>query len=511
LTATTPTIARPNIVRAASRFGQLRLPVVALTVIGVACALLGAERIWLALAQPLWFDEAWTAALAATPDWRSLLDEAYNDINAPLYYVLMRLWTGLAGPSDIALRIPGLLALAAAGAIPIFSRIPGLKLEARVAWGVMIFAWWGVGIFLLGRCYGLLLAVSTLQCVLFARLLLAPSRRTAWAWCAVGAVAILLQYYALMAVAAQGLIYLAARRGAALRTWPALLAFAPALGWMTFHAPRLAAFAAIAPTWHPAVTPATALAFTAFVINPVSPFVLPAVAVVLLGFWLLTKAEPALPREDDKAAVAAPHLWLTALSGGLALGLILLSGVLRPTLTARYMIPATPGLLLAVVLCARLCARAHLAYLTLVTVYLGAALLPGDFRAAMSHRTPYGYEDASDTLMRHGVTHVVFVWDHEAARFERPSSLQRVGAVFFRRAGDGAAVTPLATGPAQDVNALALAAATGPRPGIIWIYNRNSATSARTYPPRIAQIDPRWDCERSGDATLGTLACYRAR
>ena len=136
---------------AGKRFGQLRLPVVALALIGVACALIGAERIWLALVQPLWFDESWTAALAATPDWRSLLDEAYNDINAPLYYGLMRLWTGLAGPSDIALRIPGLVALAAAGAIPIFVRIPGLKLEARLTWGVLIFAWWGVSIFLLGR------------------------------------------------------------------------------------------------------------------------------------------------------------------------------------------------------------------------------------------------------------------------------------------------------------------------------------------------------------------------
>jgi hypothetical protein len=375
----------------------------------------------------------------------------------------------------------------------------------------MIFAWWGVGIFLLGRCYGLLLAVSTLQCVLFARLLLAPSRRAAWAWCAVGAVAILLQYYALMAVAAQGVIYLAARRRTALRTWPALLAFAPALGWMAFHAPKIAAFAAVAPTWHPVLTPAAALSFAAFAVNPVSPIVLPAVAVVLIGFWLMSKAEPALPREDGRAGATAPHLWLTALSGVAALALILLSGVLRPTLTARYMIPAVPGLLLAVVLCARLSARAHLAYLSLVTVYLGAALAPGDFRAAMSHRTPYGYEDASDVLMRHRVTQVVFVWDHEAARFERPSSLQRVGAVFFRRAGDGAVVTPLATDADQDVNALALAAATGPHPGIIWIYNRNSATSARTYPPRIAQIDPRWDCERSGDAALGTLACYRAR
>lgn len=495
----------------ARRSGQLRLPVVASALIGVACAIIGAERIWLAMAQPLWFDEAWTAALAATPDWRSLLNEAYNDINAPLYYGLMRLWAGVAGPSDIALRIPGLIAVAAAGAIPIFIRVPGLKLDARLTWGVMIFAWWGVSILLLGRCYGLLLAVSTLQCVLFARLLLAPSRRAAWAWCAAGAVAILLHYYALMAVAAQGLIYLAYRRGPALRTWPALFAFAPALGWMAFHAPRLAAFSAVAPTWHPMLNSTRALAFTAFAINPGSLLVPPAVAVALLGSRLLGRAEPRLPGEGDEAAAMAPHLWLAALSGVLALGFILLSGALRPTLTQRYLIPVAPGLLLALVLCARLSARAHLTYLTLVVIYLSAALLHGDVRTAASSRIAYGYEDASDALMRQGVTHVVFVWDHEAARFMPRSSLERVGAVFFRRAGNGAVVTPLATDSGQDVNTLALAAATGPHPGIIWIYNRDGGTSARTFPPRIPQIDPRWDCQRFGDATRGSLACYRAR
>jgi hypothetical protein len=66
------------------------------------------------------------------------------------------------------------------------------------------------------------------------------------------------------------------------------------------------------------------------------------------------------------------------------------------------------------------------------------------------------------------------------------------------------------TRPDQDANPLALAAATGPRPGIIWIYNRRGATSARTFPPRIQALDPRWTCERVGDAEIGNLACWRA-
>jgi hypothetical protein len=103
----------------------------------------------------------------------------------------------------------------------------------------------------------------------------------------------------------------------------------------------------------------------------------------------------------------------------------------------------------------------------------------------------------------------VFIWDHEATRLMAVSSLQRVGGVFFRRAGDPVAVTALAVRPSDDVNQLALAAAAGQRPGIIWIYNRHGATAARAFPPGIPQIDPRWSCERSGDEMVGTLACYR--
>jgi hypothetical protein len=91
-----------------------------------------------------------------------------------------------------------------------------------------------------------------------------------------------------------------------------------------------------------------------------------------------------------------------------------------------------------------------------------------------------------------------------------PSSLARVGAVFFRRAADPATVTVLAPRPGEDVNRLALAAASGPRPGIIWIYNRRDSPSAHVFAPRIPQIDPRWSCERFGEEALGTLACYRA-
>lgn len=492
--------------KGAGRFGQLRLPAVVLACLAVAAALITVERTWLALAQPLWFDESWTAAVAATPDWRSFLGEAYNDVNAPLYYALMRLWEGLAGPSDFALRAPALLAIVAAGAIPIVSRIKGLSFEARLTWGAMVFGWWGVGVLLDGRCYALLLALSTLQCVLFARLLLAPTRRNAVLWCGVAACAILLQYYALIGAAVQGLTYLAVRRQAAVRTWPAVLAFAPAFGWMAYHAPRLQAFSAPEYAWHPLIGPLDALGFTAFAVNPSTPLVLPLAAVVVLAELL----SPKTPAGGEAAAEPATHLWLVAGAALAALALTLITGALRPSLTGRYLVPLAPGLLLGLVLFARRSAHARFAYAALMVLYLGVALRPDTFAQALRSGAPYGYEEASSALMRRGVTHVAFIWDHEAASLSTPSSLQRVGAVFFRRAGDNAAVTPVTAHASEDLNPLALAAATGPRPGIIWIYNRHGATAARAFPPRIPQIDPRWTCQRFGDEMVGSLACYRA-
>ncbi|MGH6909223.1 MAG: hypothetical protein ACREEG_03475, partial [Phenylobacterium sp.] len=287
----------------------------------------------------------------------------------------------------------------------------------------------------------------------------------------------------------------------AVRTWPAVLAFVPAFGWMAYHAPRLQAFSAPEFAWHPLVGPLDALGFTAFALNPATPLVLLLVAVITIAALLLPKK----PAEEPSS-----HLWWVAAAAVAALAVVLISGALRPSLTGRYLVPLAPGLLLGVVLIAQRSAHARFAYAALMVLYLGVALRPGAFDDARRMGAPYGHEEASSALMRRGVTDLVFVWDHEAAPLMAPSSLQRVGAVFLRRAGDQARVTSLAPRATENVNRLALAAATGPRPGIIWIYNRHGATSARAFPPRIPKVDPRWSCERFGDDQVGTLACYRA-
>ncbi|HSV04172.1 MAG TPA: hypothetical protein VLI41_13305 [Phenylobacterium sp.] len=467
--------------------------------LGLALLALAAARVWLAAVQPLWFDEAWSLMAATTPDWASLVHEALTDVNAPLGYVLLRAWVGLAGASDLALRLPALAAIAAAGALPLLWGA-GLRREARLAWAVMIFAWWGVDGFLAGRAYGLLLALSTAQVIAFAELLRKPRLGTAFAWAALGALAILTHYYALIVTAVQGLSFLALRRREALRCWPAALAFAPAFGWIAAHAPRLQAFAGAEVAWHPTVGPGLALAMTAATLQPSAPLLGLAVALGVLAAAGLSRAP---------AARLPPPMWIAAGASAAALALTLVSGALHPSLTARYLIPTVPGLLLGLVLCAAQTSRARLLLAGLAMVWLGAALRPDAFLRDLASPSPYGFETASEVLMRHGARDVVFAWDHEVTALMPPPTLERLGSVFFRRAGYPVRVRPLVVRPGDDVNALALAAASGPHPGLIWIYNRAGRTAARAHPPAIARLDPRWRCERIGDDTVGSLACWR--
>jgi len=466
----------------------------------LAAAALAIERVWLAAVQPLWFDEAWSLMVAATPDWRALVHETRVDVNAPLYYVLLHAWTTLVGTSNLALRLPGLIAVAASAAIPLGRRVPGLAFESRLALAVMLFAWWGVDMFLGGRAYGLLLALSTLQCLLFAELIDNPTTHRALAWAVVSALAILTHYYAAIATGVEGLVYLGLCRRQALRSWPAALAFLPAFAWIAWHAPRLLAFANLDVAWHGAVGPAEALALGGFILNPSAP---------AIGLVVAALAGAAFLAVRDREAGEPRGLWIAAAAALIALALTLASGAWRPSLTARYLIPAVPGLLLGLVLCAQATRWRRPALAALTLAYLVPALAPTTFREGLSGRSPYGFETASDILMRHGVSDVVFAWDHEATRIMPPATLERLGGAFFRRAGSSVRVHPLVTRPGDDVNSLALAAATGPRPGIIWIYNRDGRTAARTHPPEIPTRDRRWRCERIGDQTIGNLACWR--
>ena len=488
-------------------------PVPGLRLILAGAAVLGAgavlgQRLWIALRQPLWFDETWTGMVASAPDWNAFVREVWLDVNAPLYYLLMRAWSAVFGVSDLALKAPGLIAAALAGALPLLIRVRGLSWEARLTWAVLLTAWWGVDTFLDARCYGLLLGLAVLQSLAFARLIRDPSRCAALAWCAVASAAILTQYYAIALAAVQGLMFLALHRQRAVRAWPAALAFAPAFAWIVVHSPRLAQFATEDVAWHPTLSPLRVIDMIGFTLGPATWATLVILGLVLAAAVVAPRLAASASR-DEPAADMGPLIW-TAASGAIALGLVLASAMARPTLTARYLIPEVPAMLLGVVLVARSSRRAHLAYLALAGLYFAIAICPpAAVSAALRSQSPYGLAAASDMLRAQAVTDVTFIWDHPAAKVMAPESLRRVGGFFFQRAGVPVRVTALNVDPAHDPNQQALAAAHGPRPGIIWIYDRTGRTAAAKFPPAIERSDPHWSCQTIGDGRIGSVACWR--
>jgi hypothetical protein len=489
----------------ASWLGWAAVPLAAVVLLGM--------RVWLAATQPLWLDETWTAAIVSAPGarfWR----EVYLDVNAPLYYLLMRGWTAVFGLGDLALRLPGLILAPMAAVLVLVAGRRILPAQTRSGWAALLFFWWGCGQFLDVRCYGLLLLLCTLQTLAFIRLLRAPTTGKALAWCAICALAILCQYYALFIGLTQGLIYLGRHRGRALKTWPALIALVPAAAWIAYHAPRLADYGRPDVAWHQTVDLANILVFASFTFAGYSaPLTLAMLGVLgLAALWPRRAAAPTPERMRSlrETGEETPTLWPAAAAGVIALALVLISGVIKPTLTARYLIPLVPSILLGVALCARATGRGPAVLVALVIAQAAAVLNPAALAAKLGQGAPYGAEPASDYLMRHGVTDVVFLWDHPAAKIMDPLSLTRVGSVFFRRAGARVVVSPLVVGQTQDANRVLLSASVGRRPGLIWIYDRAGRTSANTHPPRISQIDPRWTCATFGDGLIGSVACYDA-
>ncbi|MFH1850213.1 MAG: glycosyltransferase family 39 protein [archaeon] len=53
----------------------------------------------------LWFDEAFTAQ-ALREGFGDMMKTIYSDVHPPLYYAFMKLWTGIFGYSEYALRLP---------------------------------------------------------------------------------------------------------------------------------------------------------------------------------------------------------------------------------------------------------------------------------------------------------------------------------------------------------------------------------------------------------------------
>ncbi|PIR13317.1 hypothetical protein COV49_02645 [Candidatus Falkowbacteria bacterium CG11_big_fil_rev_8_21_14_0_20_39_10] len=70
----------------------------------------------ISLNQSLWLDEATTAIAVQTHSfWNIVTQFSPSDFHPPLYYLFMKIWTGIFGYSEVALRVPSVLFSLGAG------------------------------------------------------------------------------------------------------------------------------------------------------------------------------------------------------------------------------------------------------------------------------------------------------------------------------------------------------------------------------------------------------------
>lgn len=485
--------------------------VLLVAVAGFGSLLLLIQRLWLAHDLPLWVDETWTASIASQAGWSDFWREAWLDCNPPLYYIFMALWTEVAGLSNAALRAPSLAFVILAAALPLLWRVPGLSSGARLCWAGMLFFWWHSAVLSVdARAYGMLLLVSTAQVIAFAKLLNEPTTRRAFAWSSLASVAILTHYYALFLAAVQGLVYLHLHRQAAIRTWPALLAFVPSFGWLFVHLPRLADYARADVAWYVPLGTRDMTHLLAFLIGAETiSFLLAAVAALLASLYLLRgPAQPLVADIGEKleARNSDNRLAWTAACAFIAFALILAVALVKPTLTLRYLTPLIPSAMLSIVLIVRHLHGTDGAYASVLLVYLAGSIGPAELRDQHLGRSAYGFQRASEELLAARPTHLVFAWEHPAAKILDAHSMRHLGSFFLTRAGEEVETVPIVISPGEDPNIRLTSAAQGERPAIIWLYNADRHSTASIHPPRIGEMEG-WTCSHKVRGPAGIVVC----
>lgn len=459
---------------------------------------LWAGRLWAGRALPLWIDETWTAMIAGQPDWASFWHEAWLDVNPPLYYTVMALWADVVGTSNIALRLPSLIFVIAAAALPLVWRGNALSRGGRLCWSALLILWWpGLEISLDARGYGLLLLLLVAQLLAFAQVLERPDRRTAGLWSALAAAAILTHYFALIPAAVQGVALLARARQRTVRLWPAALPFLPAMAWLAIHAPRLADYARPDVAWYEPFTAGLAGGFVQYLVGPPGWTQWALIGAALVLAVAAARGRRVRPTDGAKPMEAA------ALMGVVALLLLFGIGMARDTLTDRYLVPVVPSVLLALVLITQRFEKASLGHALLVLAFLVPLAMPMDLQARLHARNAYGFEQASSFLLPFAPARLVFVWDHPAAKVLDPHSLEKLGRFFFERAGQNPATRTFVLTPEQDGNVVLNATKDE---AVIWIYNRARTSSARAHRPDARRFEGR-TCQHQRALWIGILAC----
>lgn len=487
--------------QATPRWAGVDRPTLALGALLLATTLM---RFFVGAQQPLWLDETWTGMIAGQKTLGGFLQQLYIDPNAPLYYGIAWLWAQVAGFSDAALRAPAAV-FGALAPLVVLSGASGLDRRLRMLWCGLLACWIpGLWFSQDARCYTLLLLLGCANAVAFAALLSAPTLGRAFAWTGLSTLLVLTHYYAGPMIALQGLAYLAVHRLRAVRTWPAALAFAPALAWIALHLPRLAAYARPEVAWYPVLGFADLAPSVGYLLGG-APLLLGIAAWAAAAILLGRQAEASAPADPSDRAVFV----VASVSIVTALALIGV-GFLRPSFSDRYLTPLAPGALLGLAwLALRLGRRWPLAPAAAVALFVAAAL-GWAIQTAQAGERLYNFETASGVIADSRASRLVFLWDHPNARIGAPSQLGGVGGFFLRREGHPVVVDPVQLKAGEDPNIVLAERARPPGSAILWLYDTAvQGSAASRFPPRISERDPAWRCRNFGAANIGVVTCLR--
>jgi mannosyltransferase len=194
------------------RLGQPQLSRATSWVVGIT-ALAAIIRFSTLGLQSLWYDESWTAVEMKFGLLKLVLVDRINELTPPLYYVLNWGVTHVLGTGDVGLR--SLSALAGTATVPIMYWAGRELATPRV--GIVCAALCAVNPMLVwysqeARSYSLLVMMSALSVVLFARALKQPSALRLALWAICGAVALTVHYFAVFLLIPEAIWLLVARR-----------------------------------------------------------------------------------------------------------------------------------------------------------------------------------------------------------------------------------------------------------------------------------------------------------
>jgi hypothetical protein len=464
-------------------------------------------RLTLFASTPLGLDETWTGDIASQPSPAAFLHRALQDVNGPLAYALAWALAPILGLSNGALRAPETLAACLTPLLPLlFGR--GMSRPSRLVWSALLACWLPGLIFAqIARSYALILFFATAEAIAFIGLLRRPSLGAALAWCGLSSLLILAHYSALPLAAVQGFAYLAIHRGRAVKTWPAALAFAPAFGCIALQIGQLSGFSQGGHTWIDTLTPGALPGLAAFLVGG-GPALIGVLVWAAVGVALASGKGSGEGFGEGFGGARGPDRaeLYTAVTGVLALLLVVGLGFVRPVVTPRYLTPEAPTVLLGVSLAATRFGRGARIMPALLTAGLFGLCL-----GLAVNRPQLGdgsFEKAAHVLMAKGVRRVEVFWDNPVNLGGDPGALTDFGAFFFRRAGDRATIlAPSAWTDDMDPSAVLSRRASAPGDGFIWIYDRAVAgTRALARPPH---LDPALDCGDYGAVTFSVLACIR--